>query len=161
MPTIQTIRVTPVSFPLHQPFVTAAGRKTQTRNVQVSLRLSNGIEGVAEGSSSLAMPSQSQENMERVLKALIHEIREKDIRDYRPLIQTCWRQQPFHPTAVAAMECAIIDAYTRNQGQALYQFLGGKKTSVESDLTLSVGTPAKLHQKVKAALKKGFRMFMI
>jgi len=161
MPIIQTIRVTPVSFPLHQAFITAAGKKTRTHNVHVSIQLSDGTLGQAEASSSIAMPGESQPNMERSLKDLISEIRQKDIREYRALIQTCWRQQPYHPTAVAAMECAMLDAYSRTQKKALYQFLGGKKTSVESDLTLSIASPAKLFANTKAAVKKGFRKFKV
>src|ERR1051325_5692358 len=107
---IQSLRITPVSFPLHQPFITAAGKKTQTHNVQVTVQLSDGTQGIAEASSSIAMPNESQSTMERVLKELIPEIREKNIRDYRSLIQACWRQQPYHPTAVAALECALLDA---------------------------------------------------
>src|SRR5258708_3521471 len=161
MPKIQNIRVTPVSFKLREPFVTAAGRKTRTLNVQVAVLLSDGTQGLAEASSSIAMPNETQANMERGMKELAPEIREKDIHDYRSLIQTCWQRQPYHPTAVAALESAILDAYTRVKGQALYQFLGGKKTSVESDLTLSVATPAKLYQSAKTAYKKGFHKLKI
>jgi L-Ala-D/L-Glu epimerase len=158
---IQNIRITPVSFRLHQPFITAKGRKSQTHNVQVTVQLSNGITGIGEASSSIAMPGESQENMLRALKDLVPEVRDKEITEYRTLIQTCWRKQPYHPTAVSALECAMIDAYCRLKGKALYQFLGGKKTSVESDLTLSVGTPARLHQITKEAVKKGFRKFKV
>jgi L-alanine-DL-glutamate epimerase-like enolase superfamily enzyme len=161
MPSIQSIRVTPVSFKLREPFVTAAGRKSRTLNVQVAVLLSDGTKGVGEASSSIAMPGETQKNMERAMKELVPELREKDIRDYRALIHACWRLQPYHPTAVAALECAILDAYTRLTGQALYQFLGGKKTSVETDLTLSVGTPDKLYKNAKTAAKKGFHKLKI
>ena len=161
MPIIQTLRVTPVTYRLHQPFITAAGKKDQTYNVQVTIQLSDGTVGRGEASSSIAMPQESQNTMERVLKTLVHEVREKDIADYRPVIQACWRLQPYHPTAVAALECALLDAYTRTEGKALYQFFGGQKTSVESDLTLSVGTPDRLFKTARAAAKKGFRRFKI
>lgn len=55
----------------------------------------------------------------------------------------------------------MLDAYTRVKGQALYQFLGGQKTSVESDLTLSVGRPSRLYDIARTAAKKGFRQFKI
>src|SRR5688572_8406033 len=103
MPTIQSVRIIPVSFRLTNPFV-------------------------AEASSSIAMPGETQANMQHALKSLVPEVREKDIRDYRTLIQTCWRKQPYHPTAVAALESALLDAYTRTTGQPLYKFFGGKKT---------------------------------
>jgi len=161
MPAIQFLRATPVTFHLREPFVTAAGRKTLTHNVQVTVGLSNGVLGRGEASSSIALPGESQNAMERVLKTLIPELREKDIADYRSLIQTCWRLHPYHPTAVAAMECALLDAYTRCKGQALYRFFGGRKTSVVSDLTLSVGTPDRLYKTARAAAKRGFRRLKV
>src|SRR5688572_25767715 len=110
MPTIQHIRLAPVSFKLRQPFITSQGKKTKTHNLQVTVVLSNGVYGVAEGSSSIAMPGETQANMERAIKELVPELREKNINDYKALVQSCWRLQPFHPTAVAALESALIDA---------------------------------------------------
>jgi L-Ala-D/L-Glu epimerase len=161
MPIIQAIRVTPVEFPLLKPFVTAAGRKTRTHNVHVRVELSDGQFGVAEASSSIAMPSQSQANMQRVLKEIAPELRGRDIGEYRELVHCCWRSQPYFPTAVAALESAIIDAYCRVKRLPLHKFLGGKKTSVETDLTLSVGRPAQLFATTRAAAKKGFRRFKV
>jgi L-alanine-DL-glutamate epimerase-like enolase superfamily enzyme len=161
MPLIQTIRITPVTFRLLKPFVTAAGRKSTTHNVHVAITLSDGTRGMAEASSSIAMAGETQQAMERALKELVSELREHDIRDYRSLIQTCWRKQPYHPTAVSAMENALLDVYTRWKQEPLYKFLGGKKTSVETDLTLSVGKPTDLFKLAKAAGKKGFHRFKI
>jgi L-alanine-DL-glutamate epimerase-like enolase superfamily enzyme len=159
--TLQSIQVKPVSFRLIHPFITAAGRKTLTQNVQVHITLSDGTRGFGEASTSLAMPEESQQVMERVLQELLGELRGRRIEDYRSLIETCWQLQPYHPTAVASMECALLDAYTRSQGQALYRFFGGARTAVETDLTLSVGGPTKLAHAAKAAAKKGFRKFKV
>src|SRR4030081_1983476 len=126
MPIIQTIDVKPVSFKLKNPFVTAAGKKTETHNVQITLHLSDGTRGLSEASSSIAMPNESQENMVKALKSMIPELRGKMIENYRELVATSWRLQALHPTAAAAMECAILDAYSRTLNQSLSDFLGGK-----------------------------------
>jgi L-alanine-DL-glutamate epimerase-like enolase superfamily enzyme len=160
-PIIRGVDITPVSFKLKTPFVTAAGRKTRTDNVQITLRLSDGTRGLAEASSSLAMRTESQENMTRVLKEMVPELRGKPIDDYRALVALAWRLQPFHPTAAAAMECAILDAYTRTRGQSLADFFGQKAHTVESDLTLSVASPDALFKAARAALKQGFRKLKV
>src|SRR5262249_23723721 len=133
-----------VSYQLQTPFITAAGKKTETENVELTLVLSDGTRGMAEASSSIAMPHQSQANMIRVLKELIPDIREKSIEDYRELVALVWRRCPLFPTAAAAMECALLDAYTRTQKIPLSTFLGGKEAPVETDLTLSVAEPKAL-----------------
>jgi L-alanine-DL-glutamate epimerase-like enolase superfamily enzyme len=158
---IQSVDVVPVTFPLKEAFVTAAGQKTETHNVQVALHLSNGITGYAEASSSIAMPGESQANMTRVLKSMGPELRGKDIEDYKGLVALCWRLQAFHPTAAAAMECAILDAYTRVKKQPLAKFFGGKLRAVETDITLSVGEPEMVEAQAKAAYAKGFRRFKV
>jgi L-Ala-D/L-Glu epimerase len=160
-PHIQTIQLFSVSFPMKTPFVTAAGRKTETHNVQVALTLSNGIVGRAEASSSIAMPSESQPNLILALKNLAPELRGKPIDDYKILSEVCWRQQAFHPTAAAAMECAILDAYTKHHRQPLHKFFGGKRSFVETDLTLSVGEPGPLEKSAAAAVKRGFRRLKV
>jgi L-alanine-DL-glutamate epimerase-like enolase superfamily enzyme len=161
MATIHAIEIKPVSFKLKNPFITAAGRKTETHNVQITLTLSDGTRGLSEASSSIAMPTEGQENMRRGLKSLIPELHGKPIENYRELVATAWRLQSFHPTAAAAMECAILDAYTRTLHQSLASFLGGKTTAIETDLTFSIGTPAELARQARNAFKKGFRRLKI
>jgi L-alanine-DL-glutamate epimerase-like enolase superfamily enzyme len=116
---------------------------------------------VAEASSSIAMPNESQENMIRGLKSLIPELHGKPIENYRELVATAWRLQALHPTAAAAVECAILDAYTRTLGQPLADFLGGKSDAVETDLTLSLAPPKELIKSARAAAKKGFRRLKV
>lgn len=159
--TIQSIRVEPVSFQLKKAFVTAAGHKTKTDNVQVTLSLANGLQGKAEASTSIAMRSESQATMVRVIRDLMPELRGKPIEDYRNLVALCWRLQPYHPTAVAAVECALLDALAQSQGKSLASWFGGKAQSIESDLTLSVGAPEMVASEARQAVRKGFRRLKI
>jgi L-Ala-D/L-Glu epimerase len=161
VPNIQTIETKPVRFPLKRPFITAAGQKTETHNVQVCVRLENGICGFSEASSSIAMPKESQDNMQMALKHMIPELRGHPIENFKELVATAWRLETIHPTAAAAMECAILDAYTRSTKQSLAKFFGGKGTKVETDLTLSLGEPNDLFKQAKAAVKKGFKRLKI
>jgi L-alanine-DL-glutamate epimerase-like enolase superfamily enzyme len=161
MPTIHSIDIRPVSFKLKNPFITAGGQKSETHNVQITLTLSDGTHGLSEASSSIAMPGESPKNMLAGLKSLIPELHGKSIEEYRELVATTWRLQSFHPTAAAAMECAILDAYTRTHQRSLADFLGGKNVVIETDLTLSIAPPTELARLARAALKKGFRRLKV
>src|SRR5437870_3495965 len=55
MPTIESIHISPVTFRLKQPFVTAAGRKSETRNVQVKVVLSDGTRGELQKTAKAAV----------------------------------------------------------------------------------------------------------
>lgn len=161
MALIKSIDIKPVTFKLKTPFVTAAGQKAETHNVQITLTLSDGTRGLAEASSSIAMTTESQVNLIRGLKSLIPELHGRPIENYRELVATTWRLQSFHPTAAAAMECAVLDAYTRARGQSLAEFLGGRSAAVETDITLSVASPAELVKLARSAAKKGFRRLKV
>jgi L-alanine-DL-glutamate epimerase-like enolase superfamily enzyme len=161
IPVIKNIDIKPVSFTLKNPFITAAGKKHVTENVQIEIRLSDGTRGVAEGSSSLAMPGESQRNMMQVLREMVPELRGRPIDPYKELIELCWRLNRYHPTASAAIECALLDAYCRTRGQSLAEFFGKKLTHVETDFTLSVATPDALYKAAKIAARKGFKRLKV
>jgi L-alanine-DL-glutamate epimerase-like enolase superfamily enzyme len=158
---IESVRVRPVSFRLRRPFITAAGRKSETHNVQVWLHLENGLRGFGEASSSLALAGESPVVLERALRRAAAALCGRDIRDYRALTRDSWRLEPGHPTAAAAVECALFDAYARFKGRPLYRFLGGRRTFVETDLTLSVGEPETLSSCARAAARRGFHRFKV
>lgn len=158
---IQSIQILPVSFKLKTPFITAAGHKSETHNVQIVLKLEDGTRGIAEASSSLAMPRESQENLNNALRHLIPELRGRCIEDYRELVAAIWRLEALHPTAAAAMECAVMDAYTRTLKQSMATYFGAKLKEVESDLTLSVAEPPVLFRRAKQAFQKGFRRLKV
>lgn len=160
-PVIQTIALELVSFPFKTAFVTAAGHKQRTDNVQIALTLSNGTVGRAEASSSIALVSESQTNMRRILAAMIPELRGQSIDNYKTIVGMIWRISRFHPTAAAAMECALLDAVARTRKQSLAAFLGSAHASIETDLTLSVGEPAVMAAQARAAARRGFRKFKV
>ena len=59
-PLIHSVTLKLVSFPFKTAFVTAAGHKQRTDNVQITLQLSDGTLGKAEASSSIALASESR-----------------------------------------------------------------------------------------------------
>ena len=127
MPVIQTIDIKPVSFKLKNPFITAGGRKTETHNVQIA---ADAVRRHARAGGSFLVDRHAERipgKYDPGLKSIIPELHGKPIENYRELVATAWRLQSFHPTAAAAMECAILDAYTRTLDQPLANFLGRQR----------------------------------
>jgi L-alanine-DL-glutamate epimerase-like enolase superfamily enzyme len=160
-PLIHSIETRRVSFRMLRPFVTAQGRKTQTDNLQITVNLSNRMRGLAEASSSIAMPNETPAAMESVINDLTVVLRGRKISDVRDMILECWNLKQFHPTAVAGLECALLDAASKTEGRALYLLAGGRETSVESDFTLPVGRPADLQRWARKSKIHGFRKLKI
>jgi len=115
------------------------------------------------------MPDESQPAMRKSLEAMVPFLVGRHITDYLSLIQACWGFRPCHPSALAGLEGALLDAYARHQDLPLYRLFsrlgpgleGRKPRVIETDLTLSVAPPVALFFHAKAAWKKGFRRLKI
>lgn len=161
-----TLRITglallPLDLPMRQPFVTALGQKKLSRNLLVAVRLSNGLTGYGEASESLAWPQDSREAMTRVLNQTTPRLIGASIRAYHRLVAIGWETAGAHPTAAAALECALVDAAARANRSCLWCWFGGKRRSLTTDLTLSAWKPPIAARAATVAARRGFRRFKI
>src|SRR4051812_45300347 len=74
---IKSIHAQPISFRMQSPFITSQGKKVETHNMLVTIVLTDGTVGYGEGSSSIAMPQETADAMQRVIRELIPELRAK------------------------------------------------------------------------------------
>lgn len=146
---------------MRQPFITALGQKKITRNLLVAVRLSSGMTGYGEASASLAWPADHQETMTRILQGLFPKLIGVPIRSYRRLIRLTWEKASAHPTAAAALECALVDAAARAEETCLWCWFGGKTHSVTTGLTLSAWKTSFAAGAAESAARRGFRQFKI
>lgn len=150
------------STPLKRPFVTAQGRKTETVNVGLTLRLKGGASGYGEASSSIALKHLTPAALERALGRLARRARGRDAREWRALVDEAWSREEARSPAVAAFEAALLDALTRQAGTDLRGFFGGAAAELESDLTLSAWSdPALTEAAAREAAAEGFRVLKV
>ncbi|HMX95512.1 MAG TPA: enolase C-terminal domain-like protein [Elusimicrobiota bacterium] len=154
---IAAVEVRPVRWPLRRPFVTALGRKTHSENVLVAVRLTGGLVGRGEASSSLAMPFQTGHRMASALRRLAPWSRGRDVRDIRSLSLALWRREGAWPTAAAAFEAALWDALAQSEGVPLYALWGKKQTEIETVLSVSAVDPAEVGRRAARAGRAGYR----
>lgn len=158
---ITSVDLLPLDLPLRQPFVTALGSKRVSRNLLVVVHLSDGTAGAGEASASLAWPDQNRAAMKKGLAPLARRFTGRAIGDYRRLTAETWEQLPRLHTAAAALECALLDAYTRSRGVSLWKWFGGKRRSVTTSLTLSAWPAPLAARTAKRAYASGFRTLKV
>lgn len=146
---------------MRQPFVTALGSKQISRNLVVTVRLSSGIAGRGEASASLAWPEDTQEAMTRTLRQATHLLIGRPIAAHRRRVEEAWRSAGRHPTAAAALECALLDAYARSRGSSLWRWFGARRRSLTTHLTLSAWPPQAAARAARRASSRGFRRFKV
>ena len=143
------------------PFVTALGRKQVSHNLLVTIRLADGTVGYGEASASLAWPEETQAAMARALRQITHSLIGAEIRQFRRLIAESWERIGHHPTAVGALECGLMDAFTRSRKIPLWRWLGGHRRSVTTSITLSAWPVAEAARFARNAERRGFRRLKV
>jgi len=146
---------------MRRPFVTALGRKRVSRNLQVFVRLDDGAAGYGEASSSLAWPEDTPEAMAVALRRAVDTLIGQPIRSYRRLVHQAWEAAGAHPTAAAALECALLDAHTRSRRTNLWRWLGARRRTITTGLTLSAWPPGAAARAACIAYARGFRNFKV
>jgi L-alanine-DL-glutamate epimerase-like enolase superfamily enzyme len=64
-------------------------------------------------------------------------------------------------SALCALETALLDAVTRRSGVPLCQFFGGAGTELETDMTITTGTPDEAREAALQIRRRGIRLVKV
>jgi L-Ala-D/L-Glu epimerase len=161
MSRITELTAEPFDLPLKEPFIIATGRKDAANNVLVRVKLDDGIVGFGEVAPS---PYTTGDSRDTVLAALNHlrgVVVGKDIRAWRALLADTRRALRNQVGAHSGLEIAVLDAWGKHTGVSLFRMFGGVRMDVETDYTLSLGTPEETGKAAAKAAGEGFKKIKI
>ncbi len=166
---ISQINLTPLNVPMRRPFITSLGEKNISRNLLITVRLKDGSTGYGEASSSLAWPLETPSAMTAVLLRTKKEFAGRPISAIEQLITRAWEISADHPAAAGALECALLDAWTRHRRIPLWRWLAAKSgeprhkkiSCVRTCLTVSAWKSSEAVRFAQRAYQMGFRHFKI
>ncbi|MCX7000725.1 MAG: dipeptide epimerase [Candidatus Sumerlaeota bacterium] len=158
---IKDLKVDVFDLPLKEPFIIATGRKDAANNVLVRVFLEDGTVGYGEVSPSPYTTGETQQTCIAVLNHIKWAVVGQDIRQWRALLARTRKLIRANVGAHSGLEIAVLDAFTRYIGIPLCTFFGGAITSIETDLTLSFGTPDETAVAATKALEQGFNKIKI
>lgn len=148
------------SIPMH-PFTIATGTMHYAQNILIRIHTDAGYYGVGECSAFPMIVGETQATCYEMAKdfaacwkgkeALAIEDRMKELHDFTA----------FNATIKSAFDMALHDLAGKNANQPLYQFLGGKKKPIETDLTIGIDTPAKMAEKAIRFKADGVSMIKV
>jgi len=126
------------------PFTIATGTMAFAQNLFIRIHTNEGITGVGECSAFPMIAGETQATCFEMAK------------DFAAL----WKNKPVGPieerlseldlftagnyTAKSAFDLALYDIAAKTANQPLYQYLGGQKKLIESDLTIGIDSPEKM-----------------
>ncbi|OGR83126.1 MAG: hypothetical protein A2901_00300 [Elusimicrobia bacterium RIFCSPLOWO2_01_FULL_54_10] len=160
MARIKDVRFSTLNLPLRETFKTSLGEKSVTRNVGVTVDLGD-IQGYGEASSSLAMPEATPASMMNVIGKAAGLLIGARLEDWKGIIHDILKRWPKSPTAVSALECALLDAFCRSKGQSIAKYFGGAKKEIETYYTIPALDPSFCTGLARGLSREGFRRFKV
>jgi L-alanine-DL-glutamate epimerase-like enolase superfamily enzyme len=158
---IVDITAEPFDLPLKEPFIIATGRKDAANNVLITVRLEDSTVGYGEIAPSPYTTGDTQAICIAAVCHLKHAVVGKDICSWRSILADTRRALRHQFGAHSGVEIAVLDAFARQAGVPLWQLFGGVATKVESDFTLSLGTPEETGAAAAKAAREGFRKIKV
>ena len=144
-----------------EPFVIATEISYYAQNVFLRVHTDGGITGMGECSAFPMLVGETQNTCFEVAKDLARIIRGKDPLDIEARLKELDAYIAFNTTIKSAFDIALHDIASKASQQPLYQFLGGKKKKIQSDLTIGINTPEEMAATARAFVADGVETIKI
>jgi len=157
--TVRSMGAVPLDIPLRTPFGISRGVQGAAANVLVRVELADGTLGHGEAAPFPAFNAETQSGALALLSAAASWLPGRDAADWRAVAaELRARGGSACGSAQCALETALLDAVCRRDGVPLWRLFGGAGTRLETDVTVTVGTPEEARQAARQARRRGFRI---
>ena len=144
-----------------EPFVIATEISYHAQNTFIRIHTDEGITGMGECSAFPMLVGETQNTCFEVGKDLAAIIKGKNPLDIEERIDEFHSYIAFNSTIKSAFDLAFHDLAAKKAGQPLYQFLGGKKKIIQTDLTIGIDTPESMGRTASEFVKNGVKIIKI
>jgi L-alanine-DL-glutamate epimerase-like enolase superfamily enzyme len=148
------------SIPMH-PFTIATGTMHYAQNILIHVHTDAGFYGIGECSAFPMIVGETQATCFEMAKDFAALWKGKDAAAIETRMQELHDFTAYNATIKSAFDIALHDLAAKAANQPLYLYLGGKKRSLETDLTIGIDTPQKMAEKAITFKADGVRMIKI
>lgn len=160
MSRIHSIHHQLLNIPLVEPFGIATGAQAIAQNVLVKVALEDGTVGLGEAAPFPAVNGETQAQVVAALPAL-SAMTGESILNLRPLAEQARALLPGTPSAQAAFEMALLDAWTKRVNVPLWSYFGGSETKLRTDITIVTGSVDHAVAAARRAILDGFDLLKV
>lgn len=143
------------------PFTIATGTMDYAQNLFIRIHTSEGITGVGECSAFPMIVGETQATCFEMAKDFARLWKNKSASDIDARLEELDLFTAGNYTAKSAFDLALYDIAAKKANQPLYQYLGGERKPIESDLTIGIDTPEKMAQTAKEFVAKGVNIIKV
>lgn len=158
---IERVEVYQVTLRYFEPFRIAPGASEKSRNIVVRIVTDYGVEGWGESSPSRRVTGENLETVSEALSRIAPKLIGMCPLRIEQDVEMMDRVVEGNPAAKAAIDIALHDILGKTAGKQLFMLLGGYRTEVLTDITLSIKTPKEMAADAVKALEKGFRALKV
>lgn len=143
------------------PFTIATGTMANAQNLLVRIHTSEGIIGVGECSAFPMIVGETQATCYEMAKDFATQWKHKDAADITARMEELDLLTAGNFTAKSAFDLALYDIAAKSAQLPLYQYLGGQKKTIESDLTIGIGTPEEMAATAVTFVEKNVKIIKV
>ena len=148
------------SIPM-EPFTIATGTMDFAQNVLIKIFTDEGIHGTGECSAFPMIVGETQDTCLAMAKDFAQILKGKDPLDIPARMNDLLGYAAHNPTIKSAFDIALFDIAAKEANQPLYEFLGGHKRTIETDMTLGIDTAENMAAKALVHQQNGCTIIKI
>jgi L-alanine-DL-glutamate epimerase-like enolase superfamily enzyme len=158
---IKKVEVYAVTLRYREPFRIAPGTTTESHNVNVKIITDYDAVGWGESSPSERVTGETSETVIRALDRIAPKLIGRCPLRIEETVEFMDSIVKGNPAAKAAVDMALHDILGKTAGKPLFMLMGGYRTEVLTDLTLSIKSPEEMVEDAVEALRKGFKALKV
>ncbi|MCI8407041.1 MAG: dipeptide epimerase [Oscillospiraceae bacterium] len=159
---ITDIRTAEVAIPLVTPFRTALRTVEEVRDVLVCVETDQGLQGFGEAPPTGVITGETLESITAAVQGWIRPaLLGRDVMELEGIMKALHSCMVKNTSAKAAVDMAVYDLRAKALGVPLWKLLGGYRSQVETDLTVSVNAAGEMVRDSLSAVEQGFRILKI
>ena len=143
------------------PFTIATGTMQFAQNLFIRVHTNEGITGVGECSAFPMIAGETQATCFEMAKDFASLWKNKQANAIEDRLTELDMFTAGNYTAKSAFDLALYDIAAKSANQPLYQYLGGERKTIESDLTIGIDTPEKMAVTAIEFKKKGVNIIKV
>ncbi|MFM7838111.1 MAG: mandelate racemase/muconate lactonizing enzyme family protein, partial [Chitinophagaceae bacterium] len=144
-----------------EPFVIATETSYYAQNTFIRIHTDSGLTGVGECSAFPMLVGETQQTCFEVAKDFARILKGKDQLAIETRMQDLHNYIAFNSTIKSAFDIALHDLAAKAAGIPLFQYLGGQKKKILTDLTIGIGKPADMAATARKFVEDGVSIIKV
>jgi L-alanine-DL-glutamate epimerase-like enolase superfamily enzyme len=144
-----------------EPFTIATGTMHFAQNVLIRAHTDTGMTGLGECSAFPMIVGETQATCYEMARDFAAIWKGKNAGDIVSRLADLHQYTAGNYTIKSAFDMLLYDLAAKRVGQPLYQFLGGKKRKIETDITIGIDTPENMAKSAVRYQERGFQIIKV